>query len=65
MLAEVGHFGVLIDDQHAARLLDAAADRFPVVGENAAQIEHVEAQPVFRPQPIGGLHAQAAACGHS
>src|SRR5260370_37171516 len=36
MFAEVGNFRVLVDDQRAAGLEYAAADRFPVVGENAA-----------------------------
>src|SRR5262249_52562581 len=58
MLAEVGYFGVFVDDQHPPRFSNAAAERLPVVGEDAPQIENVEHQPQLARQLVGGLDAE-------
>ena len=58
VLAEVRHFGVLIHDQDAARLADALANRRPIVGEDAAQVDHVEREPLRLSQLIRRLDAQ-------
>src|SRR5262245_871186 len=39
VLAEVRYLGVLVDDQHAAGLLHALADRAPVIREDAPQVD--------------------------
>src|SRR5205823_9045577 len=58
MFAKVGDFRILIDDEHAAGLEQAAADRFPIVGKNTPQIEHIETQARLPSELVGGLHAQ-------
>src|SRR5262245_19709921 len=58
MLAEVGDFGILIYEQHTTRLHHAGTDSFPVVREDAAQVEYVKTYRLLAIQLIGGLHAE-------
>ncbi len=58
MLAEVGHLGVFVDYQHAARFLHARGDQLPVIGKDAAQVDHVTRESGFLTHLIGSLNAE-------